>query len=111
MNDIVVNRIKSMLQLQGKTVQHLSEETGIPFIRVERLLADELRIHPNEIIKMAKALDTKVETVLAYQHEHSPLQVILNGELTNRRSKRSFEAILYAIEDYVTMKQGDRNNE
>lgn len=110
MNDIVVNRIKPILQLQGKTVQNLSEETGIQFIRVERLLADELRIHPNEIIKMAKALDTKVETLLACEHEHGPLQVILKGELTNRRSKRSFEAVLYAIEDYVTMKQGDRNN-
>lgn len=111
MNDIVVNRIKPMLQLQGKTVQNLGEETGIPFIRVERLLADELRIHPNEIIKMAKALDTKVGTLLACQHEHGPLQVVLNGELTNRRSKRSFEAVLYAIEDYVKTKQGDGNNE
>lgn len=88
MNDIVVNRIKSMLQLQGKTVQNLSEETGIQSIRLERILAGELRIHANELIKMAQALDMKVETLLACQHEYGLLQVIKRG--INKSSFKKF---------------------
>lgn len=43
--------------------------------------------------------------MLEPRDQQAPLQIVLNGELTNRRSKRAFESVLYAIEDYIKMKQ------
>lgn len=43
-NQSIVNRIKSVLQLQRKTSQNLSEETGIQQMLIELMLLGERRI-------------------------------------------------------------------
>lgn len=104
-NQSIVNRIKSVLQLQRKTSQNLSEETGIQQMLIELMLLGERRIYPNELIAITVALNVEVKALLEPRDQQTPLQIVLNGELTNRRSKRAFESVLYTIEDYITMKQ------
>ncbi|MEE1131745.1 MAG: XRE family transcriptional regulator, partial [Caryophanon sp.] len=59
------------------------------------------------LIAIAKALGTEVKDLVKGNETNEPLEVVFRGELTNRQSKRAFEAVLFAIEDYVTMKQVD----
>lgn len=56
---------------------------------------------------IAKALGTEVKDLMKVNETNEPLEVVFRGELTNRKSKRAFESVLFAIEDYVTMKQVD----
>lgn len=101
-------RIKSLLKEQGKSYQLLSEETGISKSLIGHMLSGERVIKPERLVLIAKALNIEVKELLKPDSsQEGPLTVVFRGELTNRKSKRDFEAVLYAIEDYVTLKQVD----
>lgn len=107
-NEYLLSRIKSLLQEQGKSYQDLSEETGISKSLIGHMLSGERVMKPERLITIAKALKVEVKDLMKPIQAHDePLQVVFRGELTNRKSKRAFEAVLFAIEDYVIMKQVD----
>lgn len=106
-NEYVLDRIKTLLQEQGKSYQDLSNETGISKSLIGHMLSGERVMKPERLVSIAKALGVEVTQLLKPIEKNGPLQVEFRGELTNRKSKRAFEAVLFAIEDYVTMKQVD----
>lgn len=105
-NEYVVTRLKLLLKEQGKSYQDLSDETGISKSLIGHMLSGERVMKPERLVTIAHALNTDVKDLVKPVTDQ-PLQVVFRGELTNRRSKRAFEEVLYAIEDYVTMKQVD----
>lgn len=106
-NEHVLDRIKLLLQEQGKSYQDLSNETGISKSLIGHMLSGERVMKSEHLVAIAKALGTQVKDLVKVNEINEPLEVIIRGELTNRQSKRAFEAVLFAIEDYVTMKQVD----
>lgn len=106
-NEYVLNQIKLLLKEQGKSYQDLSHEIGISKSLVGHLLSGERVMKPERLIAIAQALDVEVNELIQPVENNGPLEVVFRGELTNRKSKRDFESILFAIEDYVTMKQVD----
>lgn len=106
-NEYVLSRIKVLLQEQGKSYQDLSNDTGISKSLIGHMLSGERVMKPERLIAIAKALGTEVKDLVKGNETNEPLEVVFRGELTNRQSKRAFEAVLFAIEDYVTMKQVD----
>lgn len=106
-NEHVLNRIKVLLQEQGKSYQDLSNDTGISKSLIGHMLSGERVMKPERLVAIAKALGTEVKNLMKVNEINEPLEVVFRGELTNRQSKRAFESVLFAIEDYVTMKQVD----
>lgn len=106
-NTQVLNRIKGLLQEQGKSYQDLSNDTGISKSLIGHMLSGERVMKPERLITIAKALGTEVKDLIQVNETNEPLEIVFRGELTNRQSKRTFEAVLFAIEDYVTMQQVD----
>lgn len=107
-NEYVLHRIKSLLQEQGKSYQDLSEETGISKSLIGHMLSGKRVMKPERLVAIAKALKIEVKELLKPdQSQEGPLEVVFRGKLTNRKSKRAFGTVLFAIEDYVTMKQVD----
>ncbi|MFD2869269.1 helix-turn-helix domain-containing protein [Kurthia populi] len=95
------------MQEQGKSYQDLSNDTGISKSLIGHMLSGERVMKPERLIIIAKALGTEVNGLIQVNETNDPLEIVFRGELTNRQSKRTFEAVLFAIEDYVTMKQAD----
>lgn len=95
------------MQEQGKSYQDLSNDTGISKSLIGHMLSGERVMKPERLIIIAKALGTEVNGLIQVNETNDPLEIVFRGELTNRQSKRTFEAVLFAIEDYVTMKQVD----
>lgn len=106
-NEHVLNHIKVLLQEQGKSYQILSNETGISKSLIGHMLTGERVMKPDRLVTIAKALGIEVKNLMKVNEKNEPLEVVFRGELTNRQSKRAFESVLFAIEDYVTMKQVD----
>lgn len=108
LNEHVLSCIKSLLQEQGKSYQDLSKETGISKSLIGHMLSGERVMKPERLITIAAALKVDVKDLMKPVQTHNePLQVVFRGELTNRKSKRTFESVLFAIEDYLTMRQVD----
>lgn len=106
-NEHVLNRIKVLLQEQGKSYQDLSNDTGISKSLIGHMLSGERVMKPERLVTIAKALGIEVKDLMKVNETNEHLEVVFRGELTNRKSKRAFESVLFAIEDYVTMKQVD----
>lgn len=106
-NQYVLDRIKILLQEQGKSYQDLSNDTGISKSLIGHMLSGERVMKPERLVTIAKALDTEVKDLIKVDETNEPLQIVFRGQTTNRQSKRAFESVLFAIEDYVTMKQVD----
>lgn len=105
LNTQVLSTIKNLLKEQGESYQDLSNETGISKSLIGHMLSGERIMKPERLVEIAKALDVEVKDLIRSNQINEPLDVVFRGELTNRPSKRAFESVLFAIEDYVTMKQ------
>ena len=106
-NKHVLERIKILLQKQGKSYQDLSNDTGISKSLIGHMLSGERIMKPERLVTIAEALGTEVKDLVKIDETNGPLEIVFRGEPTNRQSKRAFESVLFAIEDYVTMKQVD----
>lgn len=123
----IVNETMNKLISGGFTTQRLHSENGV-YKPERQKLHEEILTEFEEKYKhipsenkvifsaglpgagkttIAKALGTEVKDLMKVNETNEPLEVVFIGELTNRKSKRAFESVLFAIEDYVTMKQVD----
>lgn len=106
-NEHVLDRIKVLLKEQGKSYQDLSNDTAISKSLIGHMLSGERVMKPERLVAIAKALGTEVNDLIQVNETNEPLEVVFRGKLMNRQSKRAFESVLFAIEDYVTIKQVD----
>jgi transcriptional regulator with XRE-family HTH domain len=108
--EIVVKKIKAWLEAEGKSYQWLADELGLSKGMVGHLLSGIRVLQPHYIEKMAKLMNVKLVDLLQDESsERGLLTVHLRGSISNRRSKRELDSLLFAIEDYIGLKnQVDR---
>lgn len=103
--EIVVTKVKAWLEAEGKSYQWLADEIGISKGMVGHLLSGNRVLQPRYIELLAKLMKLQlVELLQEEKKEKGLLTVYLRGTTSNRRSKRELDSLLFAIEDYVGLK-------
>jgi transcriptional regulator with XRE-family HTH domain len=105
-HEIVVSKVKAWLEAKGKSYQWLADELGISKGMVGHILSGKRVLQPRYIEQLAKLMEIQlVELLQAEKKEQGLLTVHLRGTISNRRSKRELDSLLFAIEDYVGLKE------
>ncbi|MBO2946124.1 helix-turn-helix transcriptional regulator [Paenibacillus sp. F411] len=100
--EIVVKKVKAWLEAEGKPYQWLADELGLSKGMVGHLLSGNRVLQPQYVEQIAKLMDTQVVDLLRDEsREKGLLTVHLRGTISNRRSKRELDSLLFAIEDYI----------
>ncbi|ACA42249.1 hypothetical protein KQ41_06875 [Lysinibacillus fusiformis] len=105
-NDIVINKVKKWLEAEDKSYKWLAEQLGVSKPLVGFMLNGERTLKPERIEQLAKIMGiTTKELVQSDAIKKDQLTVNLRGELSNRRSKRELDSLLFAINDYLGLKE------
>lgn len=102
--EIVIKKVKAWLEAEGKSYQWLADELGLSKGMVGHLLSGNRVLQPQHVEQIANLLDIQVVDLLRDEStEKGLLTVHLRGTVSNRRSKRELDSLLFAIEDYIGM--------
>ncbi|AXQ50872.1 helix-turn-helix domain-containing protein [Lysinibacillus fusiformis] len=105
-NDIVINKVIKWLEAEDKSYQWLAEQLGVSKSLVGCMLKGERTLKSERIEQFAKIMGiTTKELVQSDAIREDQLTVHLLGELSNRRSKRELDSLLFAINDYLRLKE------
>ncbi|MFA1738976.1 MULTISPECIES: helix-turn-helix domain-containing protein [Lysinibacillus] len=106
-NDIVVKKVKNWLESEKKSYQWLAEQLEISKSLVEFMLNGEHALKPEHIEHLAKIMDISIKDLIQPDDfvKKDKFTVNLIGELSNRRSRREFDSLLFAINDYIGLKE------
>ncbi|MGD2198443.1 helix-turn-helix domain-containing protein [Lysinibacillus fusiformis] len=105
-NDIVINKVIKWLVAENKSYQWLAEQLGVSKSLVGLVLKGERTLKSERIEQLAKIMGiTTKELVQSEATKKDQLTVNLLGELSNRRSKRELDSLLFAINDYLGLKE------
>lgn len=104
-NEIVIHKVKAWLNKEDKSYQWLAEQLAVSKALVGHLLSGERTLQPRHIEQLAAVLGISVKELLAQEQQQGHLTVQLRGNTSNRRSKRELDALLFAIEDYIGLKE------
>ncbi|UJF33928.1 helix-turn-helix domain-containing protein [Paenibacillus hexagrammi] len=103
--EIVVKKVKVWLEAEGKSYQWLADELELSKGMVGHLLSGKRVLQPHYIEQIAKLMDIQLVDLLRDETlETGLLTVHLRGSISNRRSKRELDSLLFAIEDYIGLK-------
>lgn len=104
--EIVANKVKVWLDAEEQSYQWLADELGISKGMVGHLLSGNRVLQPHHIELLAKLMKLPISELLqGEKKEEGLLTVYLRGSTSNRRSKRELDSLLFAIEDYVGLKE------
>jgi len=104
-NKVVIDKVKDWMSKNDKSHQWLADELKVSKSLVGHMLAGKRTLKPQRIIELASLMETSVEELTkdpSFKEER--LLVQLRGGLSNRRSKSELNALLFAIEDYIGLK-------
>jgi len=105
-NATVISRVQKWLDLNGKSYQWLAEQMGVSKSLVGFIMKGERTLKPERIEQLAKIMNlTTKELMQSEVITKDKLTVNLRGKLTNRRSRRELDSLLFAIEDYIGLKE------
>lgn len=105
-NEIVIRKIKAWLAQHDITYQVLADKLDVSKSLVGHMLAGERTLLPERIEKIAELMDLSVAELMRDESfQTGPLTYKLRGKTSSRVSKRELEALLFAIEDYVALKE------
>ncbi|WP_338754935.1 helix-turn-helix transcriptional regulator [Bacillus sp. FJAT-52991] len=105
-NEAVIRKMKAWLKEQGHSYQWLAHELGVSKSLVGHMLSGERTLLPKRIEEFARVMNVSVTELVKNEVAQSgPLTYQLRGKLSNRRSKRELDTLLFAIEDYVGLKE------
>lgn len=105
-NDIVINKIINWLEAEDKSYEWLAEQLGVSKALVEFMLKGYCTLKSERIEQFARIMRiTTKELVHTDAIIEDQLTVNLLGELSNRRSKRELDSLLFAINDYLGLKE------
>src|SRR5690625_2806364 len=103
-NEIVIENVKNWLKENEKTHAWLADELGVSTSLVGHMLSGKRAIQPKRIEALSKALDIPMKELVKNVSQTDVLSVQLRGLTANRRSKQDLNALLFAKEDYVGLK-------
>jgi len=105
-NDIVISKVIKWLKAEDKSYQWLAEQLGVSKSLVGLMLKGERTLKSDRIEHFAKIMGiTTKEMVHSDTITEGQLTVNLLGELSNRHSKRELDYLLFAINDYLGLKE------
>lgn len=105
-NDIVINKVIKWLEAEDKSYQWLAEQINVSKSLVGCMLKGEHTLKSECIEQFAKIMGiTTKELVQSDAIREDQLTVDLLGELSNRHSKRELDSLLFAINDYLGLKE------
>lgn len=104
-NELVIHKVKAWLKKEGKSYQWLAKQLAVSKALVEHLLSGERILQPEHIEQLAVVLGFSVKELLAQEQQQSHLTVQIRGNSFNRCSKRELDVLLFAIEDYVGLRE------
>ncbi|WEA41697.1 helix-turn-helix domain-containing protein (plasmid) [Lysinibacillus sp. fkY74-1] len=105
-DEVVIRKVQKWLEAEGKSYKWLSEQLGISKSLVGFILKGERPLKPERIAQLAKLINTTTKELLQPEIvKKDTLTVNLRGELTNRRSHRELDSLLFAINDYIGLKE------
>ncbi len=105
-NEVVISRVQKWLGSEGKSYQWLAEQLDVSKSLVGFIMKGERTLKPERIEQLAKIMNiTAKELMQSEVITKDKLTVNLRGELTNRRSRRELDSLLFAIEDYIGLKK------
>lgn len=104
--EIVIAKVKAWLEAEEKSYQWLADELGVSKGMVGHLLSGIRVLQPQYIERLATLMNVPlVDLVRDEASEKGTMTVQLRGTLSNRRSKRELDSLLFAIEDYIGLKK------
>lgn len=106
-NDYMIEKVNCILKEQGKNFEDLSDDIGVDKELMKRILDREIIAKSELLISILRALNMDIKEFSKEFKVEEHLEIRLNGELKNRSSNRSFQNILFAIEDYVNIKENE----
>lgn len=105
-DEIVIQKVKSWLEQEGKSYQWLADELQISKSMVGHMLSGKRVLRPQYIEQLAKLMNIQLSELLQTEsNNYGALTVRLRGKTSNRRSKSELDSLLFAIEDYVGLKE------
>lgn len=105
-NDLVINKIINWLVAEDKSYEWLAEQLGVSKALVGFMLKGDCTLKSERIEQFARIIGiTTKELVHTDAIIEDQLTVNLLGELSNRRSKRELDSLLFAINDYLGLKE------
>lgn len=104
MNKILLTNLKSILKQRGKSYQWLADELGVSKAQVGHLLSGERKMTKDRLLSISQILNCEIDSFLPSTPVNGALAIELRGEFSGRKSKRSFEKALFAIEDYIALR-------
>lgn len=104
-NEIVIHKVKDWLKKEGKSYQWLAEQLAVGKALVGQLLSGERTLQPRHIKQLSVVMGISVKELLAQEQQQSHLTVQIRRNMSNRFSKRKLDALLFVIEDYVSLKE------
>lgn len=105
-NDIVINKIINWLVAEDKSYEWFAKQLGVSKVLVGFMLNGDCTLKSERIEQIARIMRiTTKELVHTDAILEDQLTVNLHGELSNRRSKRELDSLLFAINDYLGLKE------
>lgn len=105
-DDMVIKNVRQWLEENEKSHQWLADKMGISKALVGHMLSGRRAILPNRIEALSDILDIPMKELVKDVSQSERVAVQLRGQTTNRRSKQDLKSLIFAIEDYVGMKNG-----
>ncbi|PJO44894.1 helix-turn-helix domain-containing protein [Lysinibacillus xylanilyticus] len=105
-NEIIIGKVQKWLEAEGKSYQWLSEQMDVSKSLVGFIMKGERTLKPERIEQLAKIMNITIKELMQSEViTKDKLTVNLRGKLTNRRSRRELDSLLFAIEDYIGLKE------
>lgn len=105
-NEVVIKKVRKWLEAEGKSYKWLSEQMNISKSLVGFILKGERNLKPERIEQLAKIMNVTTKQLMQPEDvKDNKTTVKIRGEITNPISRRELDSLLFAIEDYVGLKE------
>ncbi len=101
------NKIKELRTLQNLTQFELAEKANLSISLISKIEIQEENIKINTLKKIAKALNTNIESLLKKEDKHSLNEEVIINKLNklDGQSKKDIEKIINQLIDYAIKKR------
>lgn len=105
-NEVIIKKIRKWLEAEDKSYKWLADQMNISKSLVGLILKGERTLKPERIEELAKIMNVTTKELLQPEVVNDEKTTVkIRGAITNPRSKRELDSLLFAIDDYVGLKE------
>lgn len=102
----VIKKVRKWLEAEDKSYKWLADQMNISKSLVGLILKGERTLKQERIEELAKIMNVTTKELLQPEVvKDEKTTVKIRGAITNPRSKRELDSLLFAIDDYVGLKE------